>query len=406
MGAGIGEDIGLNIVFFQYGDYGEAYRRLGEGGQEYFRDQRQTVDFVASFRNDHRVSTVAICNRPHKEELAQNLHSIGMTWAKAQKSATINRLLTELAPEAIVLRTPHYGVLQWARKRRVPTLPVFADFMSRPRGLRSWFTTLRLRHALIDDIFPAVSNHSLNASLSLVRNLGLPGSRVVPWDRALLTVNPVLKKAPVYSQQFTALYAGTLSDEKGVGDCLDAVHLLKTRNIRLGFRFAGAGDTTAWTSRARTLGIADQVAFLGVISNEEVREEMRSCDIVVIPSRHSYAEGLPNTLCEGLTSRTPVICSDHPAFANRLRHGSDVMMFKAASASALADAIQHLVSDADLYARLSANAATAYQNLFFGTEWTDLISLFLNDPRNQTDWVAERSLEALMRSKAVTDDGA
>lgn len=395
----------MNIVFFQFGDYGKAYRNLQSGGQENFRDQSYTVDFVASLAKEHRMSTVAICDRPHKEELAPNLHSIGLTLSRAYEPATVRQLLTELAPGVIVLRTPHRTVLEWARKQRVPTLPLFADFMARPHGLRSWLWSRRLRRILGDDIFPAISNHSLNASLSLVRNLHLPAHRIVPWDSVLQAIDPAIKSAPVASGRIKAFYAGTLSDQKGVADCLEAVRLLKTRNIGLSFRFAGAGDTGAWLSRAQKLGIDTQVAFLGIIANEAVRDEMRSSDMVIVPSRHSYAEGLPNTLTEGLASGTPVICSDHPAFANRLRHGTDVLMFQGASAPALADAVQRLASDPELYARLSANAAAACQGLFFGTEWADLIRLFVNDPQDRTGWVREHSLEALLAAKAHNPGG-
>lgn len=394
----------MHILFFQYGDFAQDYRRLEQGGEEYFRDQRYSVDFAASFSAHHNVSTVAICNRPHTEQLAQNLHSIGITPAHAYTSAAVSRILNELAPDVIVLRTPHNGVLQWARKRRVPTLPLFADFISRPRGPKQLFQAIRLRQALMDDIFPAVANHSRNASLSLVQNLRLRPSRVVPWDGPLLTVNPVSKTMASDPQQVRAFFAGTLSQDKGVGDCLDAIHLLKARNFRLSFRFAGAGDSDAWMARAQALGIADQVAFLGVTPNPVVVQEMRANDLVVVPSRHSYAEGLPNTLCEGLASRTPVIVSDHPAFASRLRHGSDALVFQAASAPALADAIQSLVLDPALYAKLSVNSETAYQSLFFGIEWASLISLFLSDPTNRTGWVAEHSLERYLRERAVTDN--
>jgi glycosyltransferase involved in cell wall biosynthesis len=214
-----------------------------------------------------------------------------------------------------------------------------------------------------------------------------------------------VKSAPAAFGQINAFFAGALSEDKGVGDCLEAVQLLKTRNIRLGFRFAGAGDTAAWQARAQALGIGDQVAFLGIIANEAVRAEMRHSDLVIIPSRHSYAEGLPNTLIEGLTSRTPVICSDHPAFADRLRNGVDVLMFQGASAPALADAVQRLSLDAGLYTTLSANAAAAYKGLFFGTDWAELIRLFLNDPQNRTGWVKDRSLKALLQARAAANHG-
>jgi glycosyltransferase involved in cell wall biosynthesis len=44
---------------------------------------------------------------------------------------------------------------------------------------------------------------------------------------------------------------------------------------------------------------------LGVIAAEPVLDEMRNSDAVVVPSRHDYSEGLPNTIFEALASRSP-----------------------------------------------------------------------------------------------------
>ena len=39
---------------------------------------------------------------------------------------------------------------------------------------------------------------------------------------------------------------------------------------------------------------------------------MSAHDIVIVPSRHDYPEGLPMTIYEALAMRTPLVVSDHP----------------------------------------------------------------------------------------------
>lgn len=132
---------------------------------------------------------------------------------------------------------------------------------------------------------------------------------------------------------------------------------------------------------------------------------MRESDIVVVPSRHDYPEGLPNTLCEGLASRTPVVISDHPAFASRLTDRRDCLIFAAGNAAALAGRIAELADDQALYAALSLNAPKAYASLYFGIEWTRLVGTFIADPANATGWVEQNSLRRLLRDRSRSPEG-
>ena len=193
-----------------------------------------------------------------------------------------------------------------------------------------------------------------------------------------------------------------LSKEKGVGDCLEAVRLVRDRGRDFVMSFAGPGDVADWTARARALGVADAVRFLGVVSHEEVRERMRAHDFVIVPSRHSYAEGLPNTIYEGLASRSALLMSDHPAFAGRLVPEQQCLVFAASDPGSLADAIVRLCEDSDLYSRLSENAEAALADLYVGVEWIDLVNMFLHDPRDETHWVAAHSLAGCAADQAST----
>ncbi len=122
---------------------------------------------------------------------------------------------------------------------------------------------------------------------------------------------------------------------------------------------------------------------------------MAKHDIVVVPSRHEYPEGLPNTIYEGLASRSPLIISDHPAYVNRFTDREDCLIFSAADSSDLAEKIESLMCDVALYNKLSKNSLNSLDSLYIGIEWTVLIGFFLGDPRNQTGWVQGNSLGKL-----------
>jgi glycosyltransferase involved in cell wall biosynthesis len=381
----------MNILFFQYGDFGEAFTRFREGGPETYRDQRASVDFVASLRSQNVVTTIGICDREHKDNLDKNLWSIGIKVESASRRESLSRLLDDIQPHIIVCRTPNYYAIEWAKRWNVQTLLSFADFFSNSNP-KKFLRNVALRRLLSARVFPCVANHNLNASVSVSKALFYPTARVVPWDWTRLSVAKKKKTEPADRNHPSAFFAGILSDSKGVGDCLEAVSLLRKRGIYLTFEFAGPGDVEQWRLRATELGVGNQVRFLGLIPSADVRERMVANDVVIVPSRHEYPEGLPNTIYEALASRTPLIISDHPAFASRLQSHENCLVFRAAQASSLADQIATLLTDVALFPRLSANSADAHNALYFGIEWTELVSAFLSDPRNRTGWVEKNSL--------------
>lgn len=384
-----------SILFVQHGDFAEAYRRFAEGGSETYRDQKSSVDFVAGLAPTSRITTFAFGSESTRVNLAPELWATGGNY-KSFGRREISALLDEIEATHLVLRTPHVGFLRETARRGIPTLPSFADVFQQT-GLRSRYRNWKLRHALHLSKSPCVSNHSLNASQSVVNVLGIAPERVVPMDRDKLLVAGDAKSGVSDPKRPTALFVGALTEDKGVGDCLDAIARLHADGIALSMSFAGTGETLPWQKRADELGIADQIKFLGLISNAHVRTEMRQHDFVIVPSRHSYAEGLPNTLCEGLVSRSVVIVSDHPAFADRLVPNRDCLIFSAADPDALAACLKRGILEPALYQAISENAPRAHDKLYVGMEWTALVTAFLDDPENRNGWVELNSLEMIGR---------
>lgn len=379
-----------SILFVQTGDFMETYLRFAKGGTETYRDQKKSVDFVASLAPEARVTTVAFGPEFYQAELAPNLWAAGLR-QDALRASDIARVFDEAQPSHVVLRTPHLGFMREIQRRKVWLLPSFADIFAR-KGIRTALQNFAIRRALLRSQAPCVSNHSLNASRSLASVLGLPPEKVVPWDWSKVPLAGVAKTGPADPVHPTAFFAGALTEDKGVGDCLEAIAELRRNGLELSMGFAGPGELDQWAARAAALGISDLTHFLGMIPNAQVRNEMRRHDFVIVPSRHSYAEGLPNTIYEGLASRSVLVLSDHPAFLGRLAPGEDCLMFPATQPKSLASCLRQAIEDDSLYQEISKNSERAHDGLYVGMEWTALVETFLADPENSTGWVAKNAL--------------
>ena len=384
-----------SFLFVQIGDFREAYKKFADGAPETYRDQKKSVDFVAGLAAQAKVTTVAFCDTVYDlTEIAPDLWASGVN-RDAMTQDDIEHIFEQTKPTHVILRTPHRGFMEAARKRGIWILPAFADIFEN-KGIRQRLRNMRFAYHLRKSDFPCVSNHSVNASRSVVNVLGQPGDKVVPWDWSRVPLGGDAKPGVADPARPTGFFAGAIRADKGVGECLQAVAALKAAGITFTMDLAGPGDTSPWNARAKELGVEDQVNFLGMISNAEVRAAMRAHDFVIVPSHHSYPEGLPNTIYEGLASRSVVVISDHPAFMGRLKIDSECLCFPGEDAKALAATLQRAIQDPALYQRLSQASDAAHEQLYVGMPWTDLIMHYLDDPKDSSGWVARNSLNALM----------
>jgi glycosyltransferase involved in cell wall biosynthesis len=379
----------MRILILQHGDYADAYRRFENGGPETFRDQRHSVSYVSSLTPEHEVTTVAICNRAHDEEPAPRLRSIGVPSDLAWDRDRLWPLFDRIDPEAFVCRTPNRVALAWAVRTQIPTLPILADTFTN-KGLRNRLNNWRLRRVLMRCRATCVANHSLSASQSL-RYIGLSPDRIVRWEHRRMEPVGEAKAPPPPDRPFRLFFVGALIESKGVGDCIDAVAIARDHD-QVELTIAGAGAPDQWTALARQRRVEPYIRLLGIIPVERVLKEMREHDVVIVPSRHDYAEGLPNTVYEALASRSPLIGSDHPGFVQRLRPDVDSLRFKAGDPRDLARQIQRLIHEPGLHARLSRESAVALASLYGGIEWSELVSKFIEDPLCASDWTKGHTL--------------
>ena len=367
------------IVFVQHGDFRETCQRFAQGLPETYYAQRHSVEFVCNLCDD-KTDVVVICLKtdPYDERLPNGVRTIGCRIYRDTSPRDLAERIARLEPTHVVLRTPIAAVLAWCLQNQVQVLPILADSF-RQRGVGPWFRNRRLVQLLNHPAIPLVANHNVPATESLAA-IGVSPTKLAAWDwpHRVTPQDFPPKQGLSPGDKVTLLFVGAVSEAKGVGDCVRAMPAIVRARPNTRLDIVGQGDVAPFRRLADQLRVESQVEFVGRLPNTEIVPRMRASDIVLVPSRHSYPEGIPMTIYEALSARTPIVMSDHPMFASRFRDSENAMVFSAGDSTSLSEKAIRLSSDPVLYAKISANAAAAWESLQCQFEWSGLVRRFLS----------------------------
>lgn len=398
------------ILIVQYaGDFADAYQRMQSGQSETYYGHRYLMRGMAALGG--RVGEVALMSNisptAFDTELAPGLRAIGGGPAPFDSRAVMARIAA-YDPTHLVLQFPDRRVISWAAGRRnnMRTALMLADSFNR-RDLRRRLAYRLLAAAMNRPRIEFIGNHGIKACLSLAA-IGTKQSKVVPWD-FVYNVTPG-EQAPRTLQdadrRIELTYVGRISESKGCGDLIRAVRAIKASGRPVRARLAGSGEVAEMQALATAEGVADEVELVGHMPHSGVYDFIRSGHVAVVPSRHDYMEGFPLTIYEALTTRTPIVASDHPMFVGNLEHRRSALLFPAKDAAALAGRILDLTSDAALYARLSQNAAATWQGLQISVKWADLITRWVGSQPDDLAFIRDHAICAPLYAERVKAYGA
>ncbi len=151
------------------------------------------------------------------------------------------------------------------------------------------------------------------------------GGVIVPHGRDTAAFDPALFESETLRREWkldnemVAMFMGTPRLHKGLNDLIEAVKLVKTKNLKL-MVVGGPLDDAAKEKMKRELG--DRVILAGVVPFSKVPSFLSMADVVVIPQRKSPAtEGqIPAKLFDAMATAKPVIStsvSDIPQILDR-----------------------------------------------------------------------------------------
>ncbi|GJG86442.1 hypothetical protein tb265_16230 [Gemmatimonadetes bacterium T265] len=199
------------------------------------------------------------------------------------------------------------------------------------------------------DRYIAVSDE---VARGLASNFGFPRAKIavvrnaVPLEGFDRPAPPGLRAALDGGGRPLVLTPARLHEQKGLDVLLDAA----TRVPDATFVLAGDGPLRdVLQTRARTLGIADRVRFLG--ARDDVPALLAASDLFVLPS---LFEGLPLSVLEAMAARTPVIATRIGGTDEAVVDGETGLLVPPRDPEALAAAIRRLLGDPALARRLAA----------------------------------------------------
>lgn len=149
------------------------------------------------------------------------------------------------------------------------------------------------------------------------------------------------------------LFLGRLGQRKGTFDLVRAFSMLAKRFPEAHLVCAGDGSVDAVRHQAGQAGLDLRVECPGWLSVDQARSELARADVFVLPS---YAEGLPMSLLEAMANGLPVIASRVGGIPSLVQHGVNGLLIDAGDSEALACAIESVLADPTLRARLGAGA--------------------------------------------------
>ena len=106
-------------------------------------------------------------------------------------------------------------------------------------------------------------------------------------------------------------------------------------------------------------GLAERTELPGTVPQAQVAEELRRAAVVVVPFLRSVMterHTSPLKAFEAMAAGRPIVCTDLPSSREFLRHDENALLVPPGDASALATAIQRVLTDRGLAQRIARAA--------------------------------------------------
>jgi glycosyltransferase involved in cell wall biosynthesis len=174
-----------------------------------------------------------------------------------------------------------------------------------------------------------------------------------------VSVEPT-KPVPDSERPFEIAFVGRLHRQKNpllLPEILVALRPLKPRTL-----IVGSGELeTQLINKAKSLGVDDQITFIGAQTRMEALRLMSSARIFVLPS---LWEGLPISLVEAMLLEVAVVASDIPGNQEAVEQGQSGFLVESANPNEFAKKIATLMASPSTRLRVARYGASQARKLF------------------------------------------
>ena len=303
----------------------------------------------------------------------------------AEAKAKIGELIDRLRPDVVhfhnITRQLSPSIIDAAAARGVPMIQTMHDlslvcpahsFFVRGRACEACAGG-RYRHALsgrcIDDNVVSTVLGTLEAYLhawmGLYKKIDLfiaPSLFLKSKVATLGWIEPRIAHLPYFippAPDYTGenrgyvLFAGRISEEKGVGTLIEAARVLS------GVRFVIAGEGPALDGFRELAGGLSNVRFAGYATGDRLEDLIKGAGCVVVPSK-SY-ENLPLSILEAFARGKPVAASELGGIPELVKEGVTGSLFTPGDADSLVKAVDGIMGREDRRMALGRQAREIIQ---------------------------------------------
>lgn len=150
-------------------------------------------------------------------------------------------------------------------------------------------------------------------------------------------------------------YVGKLVPRKGVDTLIESMGVLAARESGAPHLvMAGIGPMReSLEQRARELGVADRITWLGKVPHDDVGWVMSTGDVFILPS---LSEGLPTVVCEAMACGLPVVATAVDGTPEIVDEPATGLLVQPHDIDGIAAALSRLLDDPALRAQMGAEA--------------------------------------------------
>lgn len=175
-------------------------------------------------------------------------------------------------------------------------------------------------------------------------------------------------RPPPPSEPFTILAVARLVEKKGLDVLVEACARLRDRGVPLRCWIVGKGALrTALQAQIRSLGLQGHVELLGAHTQDEVLARYAAAHVFALPcvvGADGNRDGLPVSLVEALACGLPVVTTSITGIPEVVQHEQNGLVVPDRDPEALADALERVLREPGLHARLAGCARRSVEDRF------------------------------------------
>ena len=164
---------------------------------------------------------------------------------------------------------------------------------------------------------------------------------------------------------------GRYVEKKGFADLIEACAILRSRHLDFECAIIGGGPLEeALAARIRELGLRDCVKLTGPLPQEEVRHQLASATLFVLPCVTEHDGGmdtLPTVIVEAMAAGLPVVSTRLAAIPEMVGQGTTGLLVEEKQPGPLAEAIAEIIGNPPLARRLGIEGHKVARERFAST---------------------------------------